>query len=690
MSSERLFALPVLLAASLAVLLALLLAAALPAAAQSLPDAPDAPGSIAGTVTAEGGAPLAGIEVQIYRLFRGHWLLERTTTTDAQGAYRVGVLGAGTYRTGFRDPGNRYGQSFYAAALTLEGATEITVTGNDVAGIDGVLKLAGAITGSYSTTGRFSNYSYPLGIEALVNVGGAWQAAASAPITTTGPFTLAGLQPSVYRVCIGAFIANSLEPVRYCYEDVVTGVDNAQPVTVTAGLTTTGIDLTAGVAGDGATIGGVARAVNGGAVAGITVRLSLSPPADQLGETLETTTDATGYYTISGLTPGTYQVAFIDNDARFYLTQYYSHTVRAVEASPIAVGRNEARLDVDATLVPGAEVNGALRILGEKPQFAGVTVQDADRIESSVTSYDAYDPDSGMFRVHPLAPGRYKICVTAFLGGVAFFGCYGGASAADAEVIPVSQGATATGLDINLGEGEFDGAISGTVTAGGQPLPAIKVTLYSPYTGGFPPDSALVDVFTDAQGRYTIGGLPRGGYLVGFRDPRGTYATQYYFNNNSLDRATVILVDPITQVVGIDAQLIPGGTLSGRVVRENDEPVANRPISIWRAIGWNEGWIPDRLDSINEQVTTDADGVYRLAGLAPGVFYVCTGGSYLSLPAPDPIYSNDGCYGAPLLLRNPFLGQPAIVRAGQETAHVDIYIGRTLPERAYLPAVARE
>ena len=199
-----------------------------------------------------------------------------------------------------------------------------------------------------------------------------------------------------------------------------------------------------------------------------------------------------------------------------------------------------------------------------------------------------------------------------------------------------------------------------------------------------------MDVFTDAQGRYTIGGLPRGGYSVGFRDPTGTYATQYYFNNNSLDQATVILVDPITQVVGIDAQLIPGGTLSGRVVRENNQPVANRPIGIWRAIRWIEGWTPDRLDSINEQVTTDADGVYRLAGLAPGVLYVCTGGSYLSLPAPDPIYSNDGCYGAPLLLRNPFLGQPATVRAGQETAHVDIYIGRTLPARAYLPAVARE
>src|SRR5690606_33186618 len=153
---------------------------------------------------------------------------------------------------------------------------------------------------------------------------------------------------------------------------------------------------------DGATIGGVARAVNGGPVAGITVRLSLSPPADQFGETLDSTTDATGYYTISGLAPGTYQVAFIDNDDRFYLTQYYSHTDRAVEASPIAVGRSVARLDVDATLAPGAEVNGAVRILGEKPQFAGVTVQDVDRVESSITSYDAYDPDSGMFRVRPL------------------------------------------------------------------------------------------------------------------------------------------------------------------------------------------------------------------------------------------------------------------------------------------------
>ena len=117
MSSERLSALSVLLAASLAVLLALLLVVALPAAAQSLPDAPDAPGSIAGTVTAEGGAPLAGIEVQIYRLqWYGGWWSERTLTTDANGNYLAAILQANTYRVAFRDPAGVYGRVYHAGA----------------------------------------------------------------------------------------------------------------------------------------------------------------------------------------------------------------------------------------------------------------------------------------------------------------------------------------------------------------------------------------------------------------------------------------------------------------------------------------------------------------------------------------------------------------------------------------------
>ncbi|MCW5845442.1 MAG: hypothetical protein KIT77_29590, partial [Caldilinea sp.] len=121
MVSARFPALPVLLGASLSVLLfVLLLAGVSPAAAQSLPDAPDAPGSIAGTVTAAGGAPLAGIEVQIYRpLGYGLWSPERTLTTDASGSYLAAVLQANTYRVGFRDPAGVYGRVYHAGAPAL-------------------------------------------------------------------------------------------------------------------------------------------------------------------------------------------------------------------------------------------------------------------------------------------------------------------------------------------------------------------------------------------------------------------------------------------------------------------------------------------------------------------------------------------------------------------------------------------
>ena len=55
------------IAAGLLAALLFLLAGAPPTLAQRTPANPDAPGSIAGTITDEAGAPVAGAEVQLFR-----------------------------------------------------------------------------------------------------------------------------------------------------------------------------------------------------------------------------------------------------------------------------------------------------------------------------------------------------------------------------------------------------------------------------------------------------------------------------------------------------------------------------------------------------------------------------------------------------------------------------------------------
>ena len=670
MMSARFSALPVLLAVSLAVLLALLLAAALPAAAQSVPDAPDAPGSIAGTVTAEGGAALAGIEVQIYRLLQyGYWHVERTLTTDASGGFRVAVLQAGTYRVGFRDPTGVYGSAYYVDAQALANATDIAVAGVDVTGIDAVLRPAGAVTGIYSDT--TTPYIYTE-IAALVPGDGAWQKAASVAVTTTGPYTLTGLAPGIYRVCAYAqWYVEPLPEPSVCYDDIISSPDYAQPVTVTGGVTTTGIDLTAGVEGDGAVIAGVVRAASGAPLAGVDVWINRT-----YGPGMTQTTDAAGRYEVRGVVPGQYIVAFSESATGIYVTQFYSGSLTSDQATVVSVARQEVRGDIDAALPLGGMLSGAVRILGQKPDDATVS---AERLDSTVTSVmrgAVYDRDTGAYRLTGLLPGRYRIYVQARLDSVVFSGYYGGATVETATEVTVAAGAVIGGLDVNLGAGAYDGEIAGTVTAGGQPRPGIKVTVYN--SGG---SNSTVTTSTDAQGRYKIGGLTQGYYRVGFNDPTGIYATAYYSDALSLNDARYLSMDPVRQIENVDADLVAGGAVTGRVVQDNGVPVPDKSIFLWYVFEYNG--FPAYLTPLTERIVTDANGIYRVQGLRPGVYRVCAEGYYPLPPTPG------GCYGGPLGISEPTMAQDVRVRAGAETTGIDIFVGRTLPERTYLPAVAR-
>ena len=674
MMSARFSALPVLLAVSLAVLLALLLAAALPAAAQSVPDAPDAPGSIAGTVTAEGGAALAGIEVQIYRLLQyGYWHVERTLTTDASGGFRAAVLQAGTYRVGFRDPTGVHGTAYYADAQALGNATDIVVAGFDVTGIDAVLRLAGAVTGIYSNT---SPYIYAE-VAALVPGEGAWQKATSVSVTAADRYTLTGLAPGIYRVCAYTNWFVELRQPKVCYDDIITSPDYAQPVTVTGGVTTTGIDLTADVEGDGAVIAGVVRAPDGAPLAGVDVWLDRWYGPGASSTAAWTATDAAGRYEVRGVVPGEYVVAFSESVTGIYVTQYYSGSLTSDLATVVRVARQEERRDIDATLSLGGVLSGAIRILGQKPDTATAF---AERLDGDVTSTmrdPVYDPDTGTYRLTGLLPGRYRIFVYAVLDDVYFSGCYGGSPSEANSEVTVTAGAVITDLDVNLGVGDYDGEIGGTVTANGQPRPGIKVTVYG--SGG---SSGLVSTSTDAQGRYKIGGLTQGYYRVGFNDPTGIYATAYYSDAISLNDARYLTMDPVRQIMAIDAALVEGGAMTGRVVLDNEVPVPGKEIHLWYVSEYNG--VPANMTPLTEHIITDADGVYRVQGLRPGIYRACAVEDYPFPPTPG------GCYGGPLGISEPIVAQNVRVRAGVETTGIDIFLGRTLPERAYLPAVVRQ
>ena len=133
-------------------------------------------------------------------------------------------------------------------------------------------------------------------------------------------------------------------------------------------------------------------------------------------------------------------------------------------------------------------------------------------------------------------------------------------------------------------------------------------------------------------------------------------------------------MDPVRQIENIDADLVAGGAMTGRVVQDNGVPVPGKSISLWYVFEYNG--VPVNLTPLTERIVTDADGVYRVQGLRPGVYRVCAEGYYPLPPTPG------GCYGGPLGISEPTMAQDVRVRVGAETSGIDIFVGRTLPERS--------
>jgi protocatechuate 3,4-dioxygenase beta subunit len=119
-----------------------------------------------------------------------------------------------------------------------------------------------------------------------------------------------------------------------------------------------------------------------------------------------------------------------------------------------------------------------------------------------------------------------------------------------------------------------DSHIAGRVTdASGTPLEGVYVHAFRPASG-----DQFEDV-TDADGRYDVGGLVRGSFVVHFR--ADGYASEYYGDAVSNSEATRVEMDGVARVDGIDTVLDRPSYISGRVTDTVGRPVPGIRVSIW-------------------------------------------------------------------------------------------------------------
>jgi len=391
---------------------------------------------------------------------------------------------------------------------------------------------------------------------------------------------------------------------------------------------------------------------------------------------IDTTTDANGNYTFSGLVPGSeYQVRFDAPAGHVFTTADKGNDASDSDAGAggmsqvVTLASGEHNTTIDAGIYKPASLGdivwhdanangqqdaGEAGIEGVQITLVGggadgLVATTADNVTFTTTS-----GINGSYRFDGLVPGmEYQLSFGGKDGYVA-----SGADIGD-DQSDSDAGAAGKSQVLTLKSGEHDGTIDAGVyrqaslgdrvwldaDANGQQdaneagIAGVKVTLVGGGLDGLVAttgDNTSVETITDANGNYTFGGLTPGvEYQVQFATPEGFVASKANVGNDASDSDAAAggLSQIVTLTSGennttIDAGFYQTASLGDRVwVDANgngqqdagEVGVAGAKVALIG--GGADGLLSTLGDNTSVDTVTDADGAYRFDGLAPGAEY---------------------------------------------------------------------
>ncbi len=466
-----------------------------------------------------------------------------------------------------------------------------------------------------------------------------------------GSYSITGLPAGSYTVQFtgGCGSSGSVAPQYYKDEP---GAGSADPLTLTAGTITTGIDA---AMKPGAAITGVVTDPAGHRLTGVCV--GVADQSDVLfGSDFFTDIEFTsgGRYRAVNLAPGLYQVEFGCGGGK-----YASHwfRVKAVTFSPDLISVPAGVTSgVSAVIRLGGAISGVVTDkAGHRVSFACVLVVDARTGAQVPSSIDQGFADNGRYKIAGLAPGRYK---------VQFYGCgrnyasqwyHGRSTERAADQVRVRPGHDTTGISAALAPG---GSISGLVVARatGKPVRRVCVEAFDAATQGFnarlapggsisgtvlggsPTNRPQIDTcvivvpvspvgsvggfaVTRTDGTYTATGLPAGKYQVLFNVSGcefgvAQFASQWYNGQPTEATADAVTVSIGATTSGIDATLQLFGGITGTVTGPGHTPVPGECVTAVAAGKDFAGTLPP------EFAISSKTGSYSLVTLQPGTYKV--------------------------------------------------------------------
>lgn len=553
---------------------------------------------IAGTVTsASTKTAITGLQVCAYG--ESGEFSERCAKTNSSGEYAVSGLATGSYKVTFFAPegsGLNFLTQYYNGKSSYAEATAVSVTaGSTASGINAAMQTGGQIAGKVASASGSAPVS---GIQISVYQGANDYATADATTTATGEYTVSGLATGEYKVEFSPPYGSTLNYLPQYY-DSKTSLSEASEVSVVAGSTASGIN--ASLAAGGQIAGTVTSAATKAAIEGIEVCAQGS--GGQFGNGC-VITNSKGEYTISSLPSGSYTVTFYPLDAPNLLEQYYNGKGSFTEASTVTVTMGSTTSEINAAMVVGGQITGTVTSAATKAPLEGIEVCATPTGVGSEQC--AFTNSAGEYTIVGLATGEYTVesNLGSALGYVPQY--YNGqTSSAGATKVAVNSGHTTSAINAALVKG---GEITGKVT--GSPiktdLSGIQVCLLTS-SGG----STGLCASTDPGGEYAISGLPTGQYKVMFSSGTGVYFTQYYSGKASASEASVVQVVAASITTGIDAEMVQGGHIAGKVTSAATKA----------AIGGVEV-CAETGGIFGQCAVTNAAGEYTVNGLSTGGYKV--------------------------------------------------------------------
>lgn len=488
-------------------------------------------GTLTGIVrAADSNAPLSSAIVYLYTSTQqiDNWI--DSDFTGGDGAYGFKDLAPGSYYLRIEPPyGKNYRGQIYNQKTSLAAADAVAVSTGITTTVDVHMKTGGTISGR--VTGSDNNaplnnvavwlYGPPAIIEGPCD----FQARVFRDIEFTdanGVYTFTQLAVGNYYV---EFDPPSSLPYASEYYNDQTKLDGATPIQLSEGTAATAIDAV--LARSGAITGRVTADDSGVGLRRVYVD-AFRKVGNYYAYASYGTTDASGYYTITGLTTDNYYLRinpFIanDNPSRMYVGEMYNDKRDFNQADAIAVTFGTTTSGVNVGLALGGQIRGRVTAEETGGPIAGVSIYVRDAQGSaasgSSSSYVAQTDASGVYTTTGLATGNYVVqFYTEFASGPAgdYLSEYYNNKLTDqtADTVIVTAPAATVNIDAQLSRG---GTITGSVSITGGVFGSIPVTAYSALTGAYVKSTSS----NSTNGNYEIRGLRSGSYKVRF----GPYTT---------------------------------------------------------------------------------------------------------------------------------------------------------------------